>query len=138
MAVERGRISTLEVNNGGGYQPVGRLLDPTFNLEISDMDATTHDSGAWTESLYNRGTATIEAPCLADEADQGQRDSVTAALNQTTVTLRWRLKGAASGNLEYTASALVTAAGQEGPNDDPGKLNLSYKITGAVTEATQA
>lgn len=136
MAVTRGRIGTVEIDDGGGYVAIGRIVDADLAIESSEITVTSHDSADWEEFLQGRKSGTIEMTLRYDEADAGQQDAIDAAFAETVVTVRWRSRGATSGAQEYEASAFVRAFPIGSPNDEENKLGLTFRLTGAVTQAT--
>ena len=139
MAKSLGRLATVEIslNGGSSYNAIGRLTDPTLALEKGEVDVTDHDSGAWEEILPGRKRWSIDAPVRADEADAGQIDAMSAYLNDTLVKVRFRLKGAGSGNKQFVGDAYVMSAPRGGPNGDSADGSFAFRGTSSIAETTQ-
>src|SRR5205823_5103564 len=108
-----------------------------YNLSISAIKTTSHDSGAFEESIPGRVSGTVDAPCLYDEADVGQDAALTAVTSQTVVKIRFRPKGTTVGFKQFVSDAWVAASPIAGANDNAADLKLSFNLTGTITRSTQ-
>lgn len=132
MAVILGRIQTAAFNDGGGYDEVGKIIDGSLELDSAEVTVTSHDSGQWEEFLQGRENATATLGVRYDEADAGQEACLAAFIAQTMGTFRFRM-GGAGGTKQYSASAFVKGAPMSAPNDDAADLQLTFRLTGAIT-----
>jgi hypothetical protein len=137
MAVLLGRVQTAAFNDGGGYDEIGKIVDGSLELESAEVTITNHDSGLWEEFLQGRSNATMTLSCRYDETDAGQEAALAAWTAQTAGTCRFRMGGAA-GTKQYSASAFVKSAPLNAPNDDAADLQLTFRLTGAITRGAVA
>lgn len=137
MAVILGRVQTAAFNDGGGYDEVGKIVDGSLEVESAEVATTSHDSGVWEEFLQGRNSATVTLSVRYDEADAGQDACLAAWVAQTMGTLRFRM-GGAGGSKQYSGSAFVKSAPMSAPNDEAADLQLTFRMTGAITRGAVA
>lgn len=139
MANSRGRLGTVEISTDGGstYNPIGKMTNPKYSLNQSAIKTTTHDSGAFEESIPGRISGTLDIPCLLDEADVGQVAMLTAITSQTVAKFRFRAKGAGVGNFQFVSDGWVSDGEQDAPLDDAADLTFKVNLTGTIAKSTQ-
>lgn len=137
MAVILGRIQKAAFNDGGGMDEIGRIVDGSLELDSAEVNVTSHDSGQWEEFLQGRANGQVTLNCRYDEADAGQAACLAAWTAQTVGSARFRMRGNTSGAQEWTASAFVKAVPMNAPNDEAADLQLTFRLTGAITAAAQ-
>jgi hypothetical protein len=139
MAVSKGRLGTVEVSTDGGstYNPIGKLINPKYTMNTAAIKTTTHDSGAFDESLPGRISGSLDLPCLLDEADAQQVALLNGITGQTVFKFRFRTKGAGVGNFQYIADGWVSDGEQDAPLDDAADMSFKITLTGTIAKSTQ-
>lgn len=133
MSKRTGRITTLEVDDGGGFDPVGNIIDVSYNPTVNQIDATDRDDGGFDSQLYGHFHGTIEANVHYNEADPGQEQLRTALNAKTTLIARYRQHGNEGGSRQITGTVTLETNPQEGPLRDSGKQSYTLHFSTAPT-----
>ena len=122
------------ISNDGGstFNKIGELRDMTLNVEDELIDATSHDSGAWRESINGLRNFSISAEELYIRTDAGQSNAFTAITAKTLLKIQFRVKDLA-GEDQYEGAVRVGTFEQTAPNDDAASSSLEFTGTGALT-----
>lgn len=126
-----GRLAKLTVSNDGGttYLPVGGIVDVTFNLNIDELETTTHDSAGAREYIPNHHDVTLDISARWLDGDPGQEALMQSTFFKTTVLFKFTMQSA-SGRKIFTGRAFPTTASPAGPLDDTGSLDLTLRASG--------
>lgn len=137
MSAIAGRISTLEVSTDGGtsYDPVGKLVDATLNLNVDELECTTHDSAGAREYLPNHHDATLDGTLRWDQDDVGQGVILDKAFDKTLAKYRFRIE-TGTGRLEFVADGFATTYSPGTPLDDTTNIDFTIRLSG-LTKGTQ-
>lgn len=137
MAKKTGRVSTTDVNDGGGYSAVGNVIDDSYNFTVNGIDATDKDSSGYEEEEYGHGQITLTLNVRYNEADNGQEAIRDAIEGKTTLTVRHRPHGTDSSARERIFTARVFD--ETGEHTLRGMADTTYvfRSSGSPTFQTQ-
>ncbi len=137
MSKRTGRIATLEVDDGGGFDPVGNITDSTFDETVNQLDATDRDSGGFDEQLLGHYHGTGTFTMHYNEADAGQESIRDAIEGKTTLIARVRTHGTEGGARQTTGTATFESKSGDKPLRDTSKMAVTFHMSGAPTFDTQ-
>ncbi len=118
---------------------------PTQLTNVSDWSMSTARNAIdvstigteWKEFLSGQITATGSCTMLFDPDDtEGSGVIESAMWNGTEITFYVRPEGSASGKVQYSFTALITAWDISAATEDAIKIALSFQATGAITKGT--
>lgn len=132
-----GRLATLRVSDDGGttYENYGGVVDITLNINVDELECTTHDSAGSREYLPNHDDATIDVSGRWLDGDAGQEIVLAAIFAKTTLLFEFTMQTLA-GKKEYTGSCFATSANPSGPLDDTGAMDVTFRVSG-LTQSVQ-
>ncbi len=138
MSPKQGRLSSLGVSTTGGapYTAIDSAVDLAFNRSKSEINVTDRGSGSWTEFLPGRKDATIDGTVNWDIADAALMTLLAAFEDDSGIDILFRLDTVADEK-EWTASVIVTNFSTPAPGEDKASVNITLRINGAPSEATQ-
>lgn len=134
MAAIPGRIGRVQLStdNGATYINVGGLVDGTLNINVDELEVTTHDSGGSREYLPNFRDETLDLTLRWDETDAGQ-DALLNANFPTTTTFKVRfLMQQQAGRKQFDADAFLTTGTVAQPLDDTASFDVSMRLSGTI------
>jgi predicted secreted protein len=126
-----GRLSRLSVSADGGttYLNYGGLVDATLNLNIDELECTTHDSNGAREYIPNHHDATLDVSGRWSDGDPGQEIVLDAVFAKSVFLVKFVMEQL-SGKKLYTASAFATSLSPSGPLDDTGGMDVTFRLSG--------
>lgn len=128
MAAIPGRYATLEISTDGNtFEPVGGIVDVTFNKEVAEVDITSLSSGGKGEYLHGREDCTIDLSCRLLEDNAGQAELIDAADDKEY--FYWRFKTQSSTSRPRIGRGLVTSFAENGPLDDVASVDATIRCT---------
>lgn len=114
---------------------ITNLTSNDFSVEHSPREATTKNSSGWSESLEGLRSATFSASGYFEEDAAYNFENLYAAIStRATVTVRYSSEVA--GDKYYEASAWVTSMSRSAPLEETETFEMSFQVTGAITEGT--
>jgi hypothetical protein len=125
-----GRLSYLEVSQDGGavYHRIGGLVDATLNINIDELETTSHDSDGHREYLPNHDDATVDGSMRWLEGDPGQEILLMQGVQKILMQFRFRLQNAPGRKL-FVASGFPTSFGIAGPLNDTVDADISIRLS---------
>lgn len=136
-------MATSGIANGLHYITIGgtqitHLINVDYNVTNNLRNITTKESTGNAEE-WGGGTIsnvmTAQA-YFAEDAGYGFNELQAACVAATTVSIVFTT--GVSGDVKWTASAKVANVGQVSPNlDGSGTVDVTFNITGVVTEGTE-
>ncbi len=137
MSKRTGRIATLEVDDGGGFDPVGNIIDSSFSETVNQLDATDRDDAGFDSQLYGHYHGTGNFTVQYNEADAGQEAVRDAIEGKTTLIVRVRTHGTDGGARQTTGTATFESKDGDKPLRDTSKMAIVFHMSGAPTFDTQ-
>ena len=133
MAFIEGRISTVSCNS----QNVGGLTEASMTLGASEIETTTHGSSTFKSFIAGRKDCTVSLSCLFDDSDAGQEQLISSwnFNGSGTVVSYVFVMGSGGSYDQYTCDGIITDLSYGTPNDDVATLDVSIRLTGALTIA---
>lgn len=137
MACIAGRLMKIEVSEDGGssWENLGGLVDATLNLNIDELECTSHDDNGARSYIPNHHDATVDFSSRYDEADDGQDIIIDAAFAKTVLDFRVYMQ-VSSGLRRFDAEGFATSLAMAGPLDDTANLDGTIRLSG-LTATTQ-
>lgn len=126
-----GRLAKLELSPDGGttFENLGGIVDVTMNLNVDELETTTHDSNGVREYLPNHSDVTWDVSCRWMDGDPGQEILMVAVFAHTVFPLRFYME-VVSGRKRFDGNGFATSASPAGPLDDTGSLDVSIRGSG--------
>lgn len=118
-----------------GGTKVAHGTSHSFSSSHEPRDATTKDSGGWSEVLEGLRSWEISGDfLLAQDASYGIDDIDTIIQNRTKVTLRFSTE--VTGDNYYNGDAYITELSVEAGTEESATFSLSFTGTGAINYTT--
>lgn len=118
---------------------IGLVREGTFNRQKGEIETTTRSSGMDDEFLPGHRNATYDATGLFSETDLGIKAILdNFAADDEVVWFRDRPKGTGVGKPEYVFKGFVTNATVSMPSKDAETVQITVRVSGAVTRKVQA
>lgn len=132
-----GRLAKLEVSEDGGtvYKVYGGIVDITLNINVDELEATTHDSNGVREYMPNHSDFSLDSSGRWVDGDPGQEVVLNAIDTKATLLFRFYME-AAAGRKKWEGSCFATSASPAGPLDDTAGMDVSFRCSG-VTRTVQ-
>lgn len=127
----------ISSDGGTTYNPIGEIRDATLTINSSEIDATSFDSGGWSEFIPGLKDWEVSAEGLYVVANAGQSALYNALVNGSTVKIRL-LPKTGTGNTGYEGNAIITSWEINNTTDDAVSISASFRGTGALTTYTAA
>ena len=103
------------------------------------IEKTSKDSGGDAEYMAGLRSATISVEALYMNKDgasaYNQEDLFTIYNDRSEVVLKWGELTGATGESQYTATALISSLGYSAGMEDVVTYSAEFQVTGAVTRA---
>jgi len=118
-----------------GSDVLAHSTSHSLSITHDARDATTKDSGGWTDVLEGlRGWEVSGEGLVAFDATKGFAYLFSLVNTRAAVTLKFSTE--ATGDTYYSGSAYVTSIDQDSPTEDNVSMSFTFSGTGALTEAT--
>ena len=132
-----GRLAKLQVSDDGGatYQNYGGLVDITLNINVDELECTSHDSNGVREYLPNHSDFTLDGSGRWLDGDSGQAIVLAAIAAKTSFMFIFTME-TSSGKAQWTGSAFATTNNVSGPLDDTGNIDFTLRCS-TVVQGTQ-
>lgn len=112
------------------------LREYTINYEMSEIDATSHDSSGYREIIAGIRNWSGSAGFLYAGASSSQEQLVTLLDGGTKADLEFYPAGSSSTFPIYTGEAYFTGWSLSGPNEDAVEGSVDFAGTGQLTQVT--
>ena len=133
-----GRLGRVAVSSDGGttFFEVAGITDMSLSAAQAELNATAHDSGQFEEFINGRKDATLDLSLLWDEDDPGQNVITEAFTSATRIDVRFRMQEKLTA-VEFLAKAIVTGYSPSAPNDDIATADVTLRVSGDFSFASQ-
>jgi len=118
-----------------GSTKVAHATDGSISINMATRDATTKDSGGWTDRLEGVRSWSITCNALfAYDATYGLSDLFSALNNRSTVTVKFSTE--VTGDKAYSGTAYVTSIEANAGTEENATYSVTFEGTGALSETT--
>lgn len=133
-----GRLQRILVSDDGGgiFVNLGGIVDATLNLNIDELEVTSHDDNGARVYIPNHHDATVDGTLRWDEDDSGQGKILDAVFDKSVFEIEFYMEVTA-GRVYFTADAFATSFAPGAPLDDAATLDLTLRLSN-VQKAVQA
>jgi len=134
MACIPGRLAALYVSfdNGITYNKLGAVIDLTLNLNVDELECTTHDSGGTRDYIPNFSDATIDGSVRWDEDDPQQVSLLfTMFPDPTSYKIQFMLEEK-EGRRRFDADAFLTSMSPSAPLDGTVDADVAMRLSSVV------
>ncbi len=128
-----GRFAKVELSDDGGltFVNLGGIVDCNLNINIDELECTTHDSNGVREYIPNHSDFSMDIEANWADGDPGQRMLMLASSSKTRLTFRYYQDvDPGSGKFYWEGLCFPTSASPSGPLDDTGALSSSLRCSG--------
>ena len=131
MSFISGRLAFAEISadNGNTWIRLGNAIDLTVNLNMSEIDGTSHDSGGDREFAPNLRDTTVDGTVHYDDFDTGAAIMLQAFANGSTYQMRFRLQALPGARLFVFTVCFATKISVASPLADTTKATVSIRTT---------
>lgn len=128
-----GRLAKLEISGDGGtnYVNFSGIVDLTLNVNIDELETTSHDSEGIREYIPNFSDYTADVSARWQDGDPGQGFLLDAIDEKKTLPFRLFME-IAEGKLYWEGNLFATSASPAGPLDDTASLDASLRLSQVV------
>lgn len=128
-----GRLAKLEISPDGGttYENFGGIVDINSNVNIDELETTTHDSAGAREYIPNHHDVTLDVSARWMDGDPGQEIVLMAVFAKTTFPFRFTME-TAPARKKFEGTAFATSYSPSGPLDDTGALSAAFRCSGVL------
>jgi len=116
---------------------IAAATDCSLSLNVETIDITTKDSAGFRELLGGVRSGSISVSGLVDYLDASNKDVTdlwTAWEARTAVTVKFAKANETTGELSFSASAIITSLEQSGGTEDTATYSATFELTGAITD----
>lgn len=117
---------------------IAAATDCSLSLNVETIDITTKDSQGFRELLGGVRSGSISVSGLIDYVDSASNkdmaDLWTVWENRTAVTVTFSKDNEDTGDLSFSASAILTSLEQSGGTEDTATYSATFELTGAITD----
>ena len=116
---------------------IAAATDCSLSLNVETIDITTKDSAGFRELLGGVRSGSISVSGLVDYLDASNKDVTdlwTAWEARTAVTVKFAKANETTGELSFSASAIITSLEQSGGTEDTATYSATSELTGAITD----
>ena len=116
---------------------IAAATDCSLSLNVETIDITTKDSAGFRELLGGVRSGSISVSGLVDYLDASNKDVTdlwTAWEARTAVTVKFAKANEETGELSFSASAIITSLEQSGGTEDTATYSATFELTGAITD----
>lgn len=128
-----GRFAKLEASDDDGatFENVGGSVDLGLQINVDELECTTHDSNGTREYIPNHDDATIDISGRWLDGDIGQEIILVGLLAKTRFDFVYYMeKDPGSGKRQFSGKAFATSYNPQGPLDDTGNLDMTLRVSG--------
>lgn len=144
MACIPGRLAKVFINSAVGVTPMielGGIVDVTMNLNVDELECTSHDSNGAREYIPNHHDVTLDISARWMEDDAAQAALLTSVFAKTTFDVVFRMQTDPDPvnpptYVEFVGTAFATTFSPAGPLDDTGSLDITLRCS-AMTQRVQ-
>jgi TP901-1 family phage major tail protein len=126
----------LHVGSTGAAIKIAELREWTISAEMSEIDATSHDSSGTREVLAGVRSWSGSAEYLFAGNSSGQTSLHDLWAAGTKIDAEFYPAGTSSSFPYYTGEGYITGWEVSGPNEDAVAGNISLVGTGTLTQTT--
>lgn len=133
MSAIAGRLSKIKVSDDGGssFVNLGGIVDATLNINIDELETTTHDSNGAREYIPNHHDATIDGSLRWDEDNVGQQKVLDAVFDKTVLQFQMTMQ-TSTGRVRFDADGFATNFSPSGPLDDTAQVDFTIRLSNLV------
>jgi predicted secreted protein len=126
-----GRLAKLVISDDGGatYHNVGGVVDINMNINVDELEVTSHDSNGAREYIPNHHDVTLDISGRWQDSDPGQEMLMTSTFQKTQVMFKLTFDSV-TGHKLFTGSCFVTSSSPSGPLDDAASMDFSLRCSG--------
>lgn len=130
-----GRLGVLEVSADAGttWVRLGHVVDANININIDELECTSHDSDGARTYHPNFHDVTIDGSARWSDGDAGQNIVALAVFSKTTFRCRFRLT-TGEGDKFFEAGAFATTWNASAPLDDTAMIEFTLRLSGAIMD----
>lgn len=131
MACIAGRLSRIQVSFDGGstYNNLDGVVDATINIEVDELECTTHDSNGVREWIPNHQSATSDISMRWDETS-AQQIGVLDSIFPSPASFKMQFDiEPGSTNKRFEADCFVTSYSVNTPLDDAAALDTTLRLS---------
>ena len=134
-----GRLAKLYINAAegtvGALTEVGGIVDITMNLNVDELECTSHDSNGAREYIPNHHDVTLDISARWMENDTAQGYMLDAVFAKSSFDFVFRMQDDISTPLsEFKGTAFATTFSPAGPLDDTGSLDVTLRCSSVVVQ----
>ena len=129
-----GRVSRLlgSFDNGTTFINIDGIVDATLNVNVDELECTTHDDDGARRFIPNHHDETMDTTLRWDELSAGQLGILlTIFPTPTTFKVQFFMQVLASRR-RFDADAFVTSYAASGPLDDSAGLDVTLRLSGTT------
>lgn len=133
MSCIPGRFAKLQLSADGGttFVNLGAIVDVTMNVNVDELECTTHDSNGAREYIPNHHDVTMDVSARWFDGDPGQEMLLDAAFSKTVLNFVFTMQ-TLTGRKKFTGTCFATTASPSGPLDDTGSFDVSLRCSGVL------
>ena len=126
-----GRLAKLDVSadNDVTRENFGGIVDIGMNLNIDELETTTHDDNGARTYLPNHHDGTFDISARWMDGDPGQEIVLVAVFAKSVFAFRFYME-ITSGRKRFDGSAFATSYSPQGPLDDTGNIDVTLRGSG--------
>lgn len=132
MACIPGRYATLTVSDDDvTYVTFGGIVDVTMNMNVDELECTSHDSNGAREYIPNHHDVTMDVSARWLDGDAGQEIAIDAVFAKTTFYFKFTMETGA-GKKIFSGTCFATTYSPSGPLDDTGALDVTLRCSSVI------
>ncbi len=132
MAKFNGQLVITRLNG----TPLAHETEAELSISQELLDATTKDSGNWTEDIVGNRSATITVSGLIDYSSSFGVDEL-ADMIINAASANFVFSTGTSGDTKYSGTVNLSDLTQTMNNNDVANFSGTLKVTGVLTKATE-
>lgn len=137
MSKKSGRLGKLYVSaDGNNYSLVGGVHSLSVDSSHETEDATSFDSGGYTENDFGETTLALTCDFHYDPADAGQNILRAADRNKTKPSFRYRPEGDTVGTEQVVFVGKIDSLSKSNARNEKVQQSLSVTSSGTPTYST--
>jgi len=128
-----GRLARLVLSDDAGttYLNLGGIVDITMNVNIDELEVTSHDSNGAREYIPNHHDVTMDVSMRWMDGDPGQEILLNAAWAKTSLLFRLVMETALNRK-QFEGSCFATTSNPSGPLDDAAAMDSTLRCSGVI------
>ena len=124
------RVS-VSTDGGTTFKLIGEARDATLNISQNEIEATSFDSGGWSEYIPGLKEWTVDIEALYIPTNDGQDALYDGLVAGSKVQVKL-LPKTGTGNTGYKGDAFVTSWEINPTPDDAVAVSISFRGTGVL------